>query len=460
MQEIERKYLASPMLMRLIDRYQLTPHRIEQFYTHSDVQKTVRYRKMDDTYYKTVKKGAGIVREEIEKEITKQTYKMKRKKHLGNIIKKSRYIMEDNGLHYDIDIYEGDLAGLYTLEVEFPDIKMLEHYRPPEEITAYLLEDVSEDARYKNGYLALHGIPSNHLTGFILPEMDKLNPRELDAFSVGNLSCGDALRLILYTFALLIQYHKDRYLQKSDAEELHQFRVNLRRSRAFLKSFQYCFTPETYNQIYQKLSDIAASTNHARDLDVIAAELADNPKNTEALDAIAKEQKREQEKIKSMLLSDSFCQFFNDYFAALRSGNLIHSPDASKPLKDHAAAVLQNLHSKIIRKIDKEEKRFDPKQIHKIRIAFKKLRYLLEAFEEIFGRKEVEHYIETGKKLQTLLGEYNDAVNQVRLLKNYRKTHHKEISKVLIKKRKRQAEKMLAKVKKSLHRFKKQAFVI
>ena len=80
MQEIERKYLASPTIKRLIRQRRLTPHTIEQFYTHSDAEKTVRYRKMDDTCYKTVKKGAGIVREEIEKEIPKRTYKKKRKK--------------------------------------------------------------------------------------------------------------------------------------------------------------------------------------------------------------------------------------------------------------------------------------------------------------------------------------------------------------------------------------------
>jgi CHAD domain-containing protein/CYTH domain-containing protein len=460
MQEIERKYLSSPTLRRLIEDHRLAPHKIEQFYTHSDAQKTVRYRKMDNSYYKTVKKGSGIVREEIEKEIPKKTYKKKRKKHLGNIIKKRRYIMEDNGLHYDLDIYAEDLAGLYTLEVEFPDLSALEHYLPPEEIVSYLLADVTEDARYKNGYLALHGIPSSHFTQTLQPAMGSLNKEELEAFRVGNLACGDALRLVLHTFALLILNHKERYLQDSNPEALHQFRVNLRRSRTFLKSFQYCFNQKTYDNIYQDFSDIAASTNRARDLDVIAAELANNPKTTEALDTIAKEQKMQREKIKRMLLSDSFCQFFNDYLAALRSGDLIHSPDASKPLKEDAATVLHRLHSRIIRKIEKEEKHFDPKHIHKIRIAFKKLRYLLEAFEELFGRKEVEHYIETGKKLQTLLGEYNDAVNQVKLLKAYRKIHPKKISKALINKRKHRADKLRKKVKKSLHRFKNQAFVI
>jgi CHAD domain-containing protein/CYTH domain-containing protein len=416
---------------------------------------------MNDTCYKTVKKGAGIVREEIEKEIPKKTYKKKRKKHLGKIIRKTRYIMQEDGLHYDIDIYSGELAGLHTLEVEFPDLSTLRKYQAPEEIAPYLLEDVTEDARYKNGYLALHGIPSNDFTEVMLPVMYEMNEQELDAFRVGNLACTDALRLILYKFALLILHYEALYLQDTDPEALHQFRVNLRRSRAFLKSFRRCFHPDAFEEIYQNLSDIASSTNHARDLDVIAEELAKNPDNTDTLASIRQEQKTESEKIKTMLQSDHFRNFFNDYLAAVRSGEIIDASQVSNhPIKDHASAVLQKLHQGIIRKIEKEEKHFDQKVIHKIRIAFKKLRYLLEEFEEIFGSKKVERYIDTGKKLQTLLGNYNDAINQVRLLKEYRHSHKKKIPKVLIKKRKKHAGKLLKKVRKSLHRFKRKRFIV
>lgn len=92
----------------------------------------------------------------------------------------------------------------------------------------------------------------------------------------------------------------------------------------------------------------------------------------------------------------------------------------------------------------------------------KKLRYLLEEFQHIFGEAKIEKMIEKGKKLQTLLGNFNDSVNQTKLLHNYF-TSNKKISdsealeyQLLDKTAKSQKELML-KAKKKLHKFKEKA---
>jgi len=381
MHEIERKYLAKPTIKAFLAKQSLAPKKLVQFYTVINKEKSVRYRKLGSKYYKTVKKGSGGIREEREIEISKKQYKKMKKKHIGKIIRKDRYTFDKNGLHYDIDLYHGELAGLHTIEVEFPDQTSFQSFQLPDPLQAYELADLTLDERYKNKNLALQGIPSEHFTTQMLPTMYEMDIETLEHFLVGNLSTADALRVILYKFALTILHYEALILQHDEPEDLHQFRVNLRRSRVFLKSFSACFDPAAYSDIYQTLCDIAAQTNHARDLDVIAAQLPDQKsKSTPAL-PIEQEREGEREKIRAMLQSQHFRDFFNDYLAALRSGALMRAETHTRAIKTEASAVLTALHRKICKHINKEDKHFDPKQIHKIRIGFKKLRYLLEEFE-------------------------------------------------------------------------------
>ncbi len=66
MKEIERKYLLRDSILSLIESACLHGHKITQFYTTITESKGVRYRQMDDCYFKTVKHGTGASREEEE----------------------------------------------------------------------------------------------------------------------------------------------------------------------------------------------------------------------------------------------------------------------------------------------------------------------------------------------------------------------------------------------------------
>ena len=74
--------------------------------------------------------------------------------------------------------------------------------------------------------------------------------------------------------------------------------------------------------------------------------------------------------------------------------------------------------------------------------------------------------IENGKKLQTLLGDFNDSVNQRKLLHDYFKSQKKNIPdsktlehRLLAKASKRQ-KKLLSQIKKKLHKFKEKTLKI
>jgi len=69
---------------------------------------------------------------------------------------KTRYFVPLGDLTVEVDLYEGDLDGLVTAEVEFPDEASALAFEAP----AWLGRDVTDDKRYGNRVLAVDGLPS------------------------------------------------------------------------------------------------------------------------------------------------------------------------------------------------------------------------------------------------------------------------------------------------------------
>lgn len=75
---------------------------------------------------------------------------------IGKRVEKSRYSIPHGNSVIELDIYEGDLRGLVTAEVEFPSEMAAEPFEAPEWFAA----EVTADRTYKNQNLALKGLPS------------------------------------------------------------------------------------------------------------------------------------------------------------------------------------------------------------------------------------------------------------------------------------------------------------
>ena len=90
MKEIERKYLLNDSILSLIHEHNLKKHKITQFYTTIKPDKGVRYRQMDDRYFKTVKYGTGASRDEEEVEISEKKFQKKFKDRIKEPIRKNR----------------------------------------------------------------------------------------------------------------------------------------------------------------------------------------------------------------------------------------------------------------------------------------------------------------------------------------------------------------------------------
>ena len=113
----------------------------------------------------------------------------------------------------------------------------------------------------------------NTSTLSLIEELKTMSITELDTYYISKLSSIDAIRVILYKFSLCILFYKERVVLYDEEEDLHQFRVNIRKSRAFLKEFSFLFPKEQFIYFYDNLSFFATLTNQKRDLDVIKERL-------------------------------------------------------------------------------------------------------------------------------------------------------------------------------------------
>lgn len=145
--EIERKYLIS-RLPENLSQYQCK--KIAQGYICTNP--VVRIRKSDDEYYLTYKGKGLMAREEYNLPLTQEGYEHMLPKIDGRLIEKSRYLIPlDGKLTAELDIFEGDLAPLIIVEVEFDSLDAANSFIPPE----WFGEDVTESRKYHNSNLAL-----------------------------------------------------------------------------------------------------------------------------------------------------------------------------------------------------------------------------------------------------------------------------------------------------------------
>lgn len=145
--EIERKYLIR-RLPENLSQYQCK--KIAQGYICTNP--VVRIRKSDDEYYLTYKGKGLMAREEYNLPLTQEGYEHMLPKIDGRLIEKSRYLIPlDGKLTAELDIFEGDLAPLIIVEVEFDSLDAANSFIPPE----WFGEDVTESRKYHNSNLAL-----------------------------------------------------------------------------------------------------------------------------------------------------------------------------------------------------------------------------------------------------------------------------------------------------------------
>jgi adenylate cyclase len=153
--EIERKFLVAEVPGDL-GRHPARPVR-QGYLAVEPGGGEVRVRQIGDATVLTVKRGGGRTRVEEEIAIELDAFARLWPLTKGRRVEKVRHLVPaGDGLVLELDVYEGDLAGLVVAEVEFPSEATADAWDPP----AWLGAEITADERYKNHRLATEGMPA------------------------------------------------------------------------------------------------------------------------------------------------------------------------------------------------------------------------------------------------------------------------------------------------------------
>lgn len=147
--EIERKFLVANDDWR--DSVEASI-RMRQGYLAGGFERSVRVRSENDRAFLNIKSSEdGIHRLEYEYEIpAKDAEELLDRVAMRPLIEKTRHIVHHEGFEWEIDVFEGDNAGLIVAEVELPSVDI------PLPLPQWVGKEVSDDLHYYNVSLQKH----------------------------------------------------------------------------------------------------------------------------------------------------------------------------------------------------------------------------------------------------------------------------------------------------------------
>lgn len=145
--EIERKFLVRDR--SVLAGSKGTPYR--QGYLSRDPDRTVRVRRAGERAFLTVKgRSTGPTRAEFEYEIPVEDADALLAICEANLIDKTRHVIADGDLTWEVDVFHGENDGLVVAELE------LDTADRPVEIPHWVGDEVTNDPRYFNASLVAH----------------------------------------------------------------------------------------------------------------------------------------------------------------------------------------------------------------------------------------------------------------------------------------------------------------
>lgn len=215
-----------------------------------------------------------------------------------------------------------------------------------------------------------------------------------------------------------------------DPAAVHQARVGLRRLRSVLAMLKRALPCPAFEEARLDARRIASALGPVRDYDVLCSSSIsgplghpDHPQQAQALLARIEEQR-------TIALRDA-CEVFDttdttlfvlkNYAFLARRGwrhgmNDTEFERLASPASDFARQTLERLHRRALKRGKRLARRTDEER-HELRIALKNLRYGVEFFGPLLGRRgEVKRYVKLATGLQDMLGAHNDAATARQLL--------------------------------------------
>jgi 2-keto-4-pentenoate hydratase/2-oxohepta-3-ene-1,7-dioic acid hydratase in catechol pathway len=199
----------------------------------------------------------------------------------------------------------------------------------------------------------------------------------------------------------------------ADIEALHRFRVELRRIRTVLKSLGQILPVADAVDLAQECSWLAGRSSGLRDVDVFLHRLGDylgeaTPVDEAALRRLRAEFGRSRSRARAALLGSFRSKRAHSLVERLQAlGTLaVAAPGWSDcPFTGPALWLAYRKVRKLGLRIDAHS---PPEDLHELRKRCKRLRYLMEVYSPLFAGHEFDDMLRRLRKLQDVLGDYQD----------------------------------------------------
>ncbi len=334
----------------------------------------------------------------------------------------SRMLELDAGTRVEASVDQGVIRSgnrteaLSELELELKDGKPHRLY----ELALKLAEDVplsiGDRSKAERGYALARGRPEAPV---------KARPAALDH----GMSVNDAFKAVMWANLAHLQANERGMLEGGDPEYLHQTRVALRRLRSAVTVFAPLFPEPVLSPVRAGLKWLAASLGGARDWDVfltqtlppIMAELGphggleDFAARCEKLRGVANRRaRRAVRSARYRRLSLRLAAWLSSEGWQKRL-DLAARAALQTPIDGYAGAVLERRYSQV-RKKGRKLAGLSAAQLHRLRIAVKKLRYAADFFAGLYEEKAAREALKRLSGLQDILGSMNDAATVANLM--------------------------------------------
>jgi len=211
-----------------------------------------------------------------------------------------------------------------------------------------------------------------------------------------------------------------------DSEFLHDLRVAIRRTRSGLSLVKKVLPEAVVNRFSREFGRLGTLTGPTRDLDVYLLNREEYlnrlpPALRPGLDGFFVELGRrrlvEQKKLVRALRSKKSRAVLAAWQRVLRSRDRQPAPLAAIPATELGRKIILKRCKRVLRDGQALDAATPDAVVHRLRIQCKKLRYALEFFSALYPRQEMQILLRQLKKLQDILGSFNDLSVQQEMLR-------------------------------------------
>jgi CHAD domain-containing protein len=242
---------------------------------------------------------------------------------------------------------------------------------------------------------------------------------------------GEAAGTVLARLADIAEANLPGTLEDLDTEFLHDLRVSVRRARSVLRELRGVHPPEERAHLREELRWVQALTGPVRDLDV---QLLDWDELSAALpperaadlaplhELLSRRRAAALRDLRRGLRGRRFEQCMVEWRALAEGSPGAAAPGADRPraampIEAVAADRIRSLYRRMVRDGGRIDDESPPEALHDLRKRGKELRYMLELFGSLFPGSVVKPMISALKRLQDVLGRYQDRAVQAELLR-------------------------------------------